>query len=180
MKTSRNLFYVLAIMLAFPGLATAQACTITVSYFSGTSAAAVTAFQNSPSTYGDAMADAYLSQYGLTTSATVSNIVTNGTGDVNYDITYALPSASDTATVQLPLSFPFVIDVANTLIGTGQDPIIFTASVVSTTNTCSAPAPVPTLSQWGLIMLGLTFLCLGAIVLWRRQNAIALVPPPAG
>ncbi|MEM7040389.1 MAG: IPTL-CTERM sorting domain-containing protein [Bacteroidota bacterium] len=36
---------------------------------------------------------------------------------------------------------------------------------------CSAP--VPTLSQWGLILLGLTVLCSAAIVLFRRRRQFA-------
>lgn len=178
MRTPRILLCAIAMLLTLPGLAVAQSCSITVSYFSNGSAASVTAFQGNPSLFGNAMAGAYLSQNGLTTTATVSNIVPVGSGGVNFDISYTLPSATDTATVQAPIGFPFIIDVANALIGTGQDPIIFALSPGASTNTCAAPQAVPTLSQWGVIILGLTFLCFGAIVLWRRQNAKVLVSPP--
>lgn len=35
------------------------------------------------------------------------------------------------------------------------------------------PNPVPTLSEWGLILFGLLLLCLGAIILWKRQRKLA-------
>ncbi len=44
------------------------------------------------------------------------------------------------------------------------------ANYAHTAASCSTPfAAVPTISQWGLILLGLVVLCLGGIVIWRRQ-----------
>lgn len=44
------------------------------------------------------------------------------------------------------------------------------ANYAHTAASCStAFAAVPTISQWGLILLGLLVLCLGGIVIWRRQ-----------
>ena len=40
------------------------------------------------------------------------------------------------------------------------------------TFTVAAPAAVPTLGQWGLIIFGLLLLCSGAIVVWRRQYSL--------
>lgn len=42
----------------------------------------------------------------------------------------------------------------------------YSRSIASCSTSFSA---VPTLSQWGIIILGLLVLCLGGIVLWRRQ-----------
>jgi hypothetical protein len=38
---------------------------------------------------------------------------------------------------------------------------------------CTAPPPaaaIPTLSQWGLILLGLTVLCIGTIQIWKAHQ----------
>lgn len=43
----------------------------------------------------------------------------------------------------------------------------------SETTSCAACNTVPTLSQWGFIVLGLLVLCLGAIAIWHRQSAKA-------
>ncbi|MCB9235058.1 MAG: hypothetical protein H6581_25615 [Bacteroidia bacterium] len=38
---------------------------------------------------------------------------------------------------------------------------------------CPGQQPVPTLSQWGLIILGLLILCVGAVVMWQRSRRLA-------
>ena len=39
--------------------------------------------------------------------------------------------------------------------------------------TAGPAAPVPTMSEWGLILFGLTVLCIGAVVLWRRRDLLS-------
>ena len=38
--------------------------------------------------------------------------------------------------------------------------------------TVAAASPVPTLSEWGLIMFGLILLCTGAVVVWRQTYIV--------
>ena len=58
--------------------------------------------------------------------------------------------------------------------------INFTASQLNSTglrfriNSVLPVSNVPTLSQWGIILLGLGILCIGAVFLWRRKVGLAV------
>jgi hypothetical protein len=49
----------------------------------------------------------------------------------------------------------------------------FSNNFTATFATAPASASVPTMSQWGLILFGLTVLCIGAIALHRREESMA-------
>jgi PKD repeat protein len=73
------------------------------------------------------------------------------TGTLNFSTTITAPSAD--LTVQFT-------DISTATFN--QDFYLVDVSI-------TGAAPVPTMSQWGLILLALSFMCLAAVVLWRRQ-----------
>lgn len=79
-----------------------------------------------------------------------------------------------TVTVTPAMQAAFVAGGANTLSvaannSTSGAQCFYGADVTLT----AAAAAVPTLSQWGLIIFGLTVLCMGAVVLWRRRSSFS-------
>lgn len=89
------------------------------------------------------------------------------TDSCNTDVTSFFSESSVPVT-----SIPLNITRSETLSST---PFIVSASPLNLTQQSifcgSAPAPVPSLSQWGLIILLLLILNYGAITIWRKQYA---------
>lgn len=150
----------------------AQACELTATYtFTGFPVADV---GTNSALVASGFESAVQINHGISTSATFSNLIQQG-GNANagtFDIIYSLASASDT------IAFPgfYSLNFRNSLLsfwnGTPIFALAFSISpTYSATNICASPPVnvVPTLSQWGLILFGLTTLCIGGIALWRRN-----------
>lgn len=89
-------------------------------------------------------------------------------GDPNIPQNYSV-------TVTPAIQSAFVAGGANTLtVGASNSPFgsqcFYGADVILT----AGPALVPTLSQWGLILLGLIVVCVGGVAVWRKKFRVAV------
>lgn len=78
-----------------------------------------------------------------------------------------------TVTVTPAIQAAFVAGGTNTLTVAGNNSAagaqcFYGADVILTAGPASA---VPTMSQWGLIILGLVVVCIGGITIWKRRNS---------
>lgn len=161
-----------ALVFLFAFQAQGQGCTLEVVYNAGVANEAD--YQNNGTVLTSCLESYLLANNSVTTTATITN-VTGGSAPV-VTVQYALTNASDSTTIVTATTggpFPFGFGMINCLTA-GHPPIDgfgFTSQIVSTSVTCGPPTSVPTLSQWGLIFLGLLVLCFGAIIIWRKSNS---------
>ena len=105
-----------------------------------------------------------------------------GTGQVNFSDSTGVNFVSDLTfdlggnlyLVQGPAAVPNQLYSVNLTTGAATPIGNLGTGTASATifNTFSLPQPiVPTLSQWGLILLGLLVLCAGTIAVWRKRSS---------
>ncbi len=80
-----------------------------------------------------------------------------------------------TVTVTPAMQAAFVAGGVNTLTVAGTNSAVgaqcfYGADVILTAGPAAA---VPTMSQWGLIILGLVVVCIGGVTIWNRRNSTA-------
>ena len=149
-----------------------QTCTMEVVYNAGVGTE--TDYQNNASVLTSCLESYLLTNNSLTTTATMTN-ATGGSAPV-VTVQYTLPNAADSTTILGATSggpFPFGFGMINCL-NAGHPPIDgfgFTSQIVSFSVNCGSTTPVPTLSQWGIIIFGLLVLCIGGVIIWQRSHS---------
>ncbi|MEM6320419.1 MAG: IPTL-CTERM sorting domain-containing protein [Bacteroidota bacterium] len=116
-----------------------------------------------PSTIGEKVVDAFSASQGSFSAPSVgSNIYSFGTGGIGGGGLNQLSSGSVTATANptaITRTLGFAANLAH--VAVALKPV------------GSGPDPIPTMSQWGLIILGLLVLNLGVFFLYKKRDLFA-------
>lgn len=115
-----------------------------------------------------------LNNNGITSTVTYVSAtqLTGGGGfskSVVLDFDFSSPADSMAGLANIP-SFPFAVHFNTCL--SGSPLASFPNNVQYNFVACGStpPTAVPTMSQWGLILLALLTLCFGAVAIWRKQH----------
>lgn len=171
MKSYISVIALVVICCLFMNKLQAQSCTLQIAY--NANLATEADFQANQTLLTSCIESYLLTNNGLVTTITFVS-VTGGNSPV-VTLEYALSSPADSAIVTTATTggaVPFGFGVINCLSPNAIDGFGFTASfnTISPVN-CGSVSTVPTLSQWGLILLALCVVSFGVVSVWKKQNA---------
>ena len=124
--------------------------------------------------FGGLTRDFTIDIYDASNSTLLANLFTRNFTGSEFQNTLSTQTVNVTAALAALPAGPVTFRVSAFVPQNFTGPAAFTLDDVSLVVTASQ-APVPTLSQWGLILLALVVVSFGVIVLWKRQYGVTTV-----